>query len=131
MKISEHFASNYLKADDLAGKRHHVVIASVGTEPIGGEDHILLYFRGKQKALVCNKTNGAYLAAAISDETDEWPGHEIVLYPTKVNFQGRMVDAIRVEMPPKEPPKAEPASPPRPPAADGGSSALPDDAIPF
>ena len=30
MKISEKFASNFLKADDLQGRRVHVVIASVG-----------------------------------------------------------------------------------------------------
>ena len=65
------------------------IIASIGEEELGGEKHLVVYFRGKQKALVLNKTNASYLAAAISDETDDWPGHEIVLYPTKVNFQGR------------------------------------------
>ena len=75
------------------------IIASIGEEELGGEKHLVVYFRGKQKALVLNKTNASYLATAISDETDDWPGHEIVLYPTKVNFQGKMVDAIRVEMP--------------------------------
>ena len=100
MKVSEKFASNFLKAEDLQGRRVHVVIASVGDEEINDENHLVVYFRGKQKALILNKTNASYLAAAISDETDDWPGHEIVLYPTKVNFQGKMVDAIRIEMPP-------------------------------
>ena len=100
MKVSEKFASNFLKAEDLQGRKVHVVIASVGFEQINGEDHLTTYFRGKQKSLILNKTNASYLlAAAISDETDYWAGQEIVLYPAKVNFQGRMVDAIRVEMP--------------------------------
>jgi hypothetical protein len=99
MKISEKFASNLLKAEDLQGRKVHVVIASVGEEDIGEDHKPVAYFRGKQKGLVLNKTNAAYLANAISDETDEWAGHEIVLYPAKVNFQGKMVDAIRVEMP--------------------------------
>ena len=99
MKVSEKFASNYLKAEDLQGRKVHVVIASVGFEQINGEDHLATYFRGKQKSLILNKTNASYLASAISDETDNWAGQEIVLYPAKVNFQGRMVDAIRVEMP--------------------------------
>ena len=94
-----------------------------------------------------NKTNGAYLAAAISDETDDWPGHEIVLYPTKVNFQGKMVDAIRIEMPSsagvlKQQPRAnggtvnayaaasQPAMAPQA-APDVSSSAALDDEIPF
>jgi hypothetical protein len=112
MKISEKFASNFLKAEDLQGRKHHVIIASVGTEQINNEDHVAVYFRGKQKALICNKTNGSYLANAISDETDDWPGHEVVLYPTKVNFQGKMVDAIRVEMPSPVEPK-QPVKPPQ------------------
>ena len=87
------------------------MIASVGEEEIGGEKHLVVYFRGKQKALILNKTNASYLAAAIADETDDWPGHEIVLYPTKVNFQGKMVDAIRIEMPaPNGAPKVQAAA---------------------
>ena len=79
MKISEKFQSNFLKAEDLQGRRQHVIIASVGEEEIGGEKHLIVYFRGKQKALVLNKTNASYLASSVSDETDDWPGHEIVL----------------------------------------------------
>ena len=122
-----------------------MIIASIGEEELGGEKHLVVYFRGKQKALVLNKTNASYLAAAISDETDDWPGHEIVLYPTKVNFQGKMVDAIRVEMPrrpavpssrdkPQQNAYAQASQPPvnagPPIGADSGSAGL-DDEIPF
>ena len=113
MKVSEKFASNFLKAEDLQGRKVHVVIASIGEEKIGDENHVLVYFRGKQKALVLNKTNASYLASAISDEMDDWPGAEIVLYPTKVNFQGKMVDAIRIEMPPSNGAPKQP-TPPQP-----------------
>ena len=112
MKISEKFASNFLKAEDLQGRKMHVVIASVGEEKIGDEDHAIAYFRGKQKGLVLNKTNASFLAASLGDETDEWPGHEIILYSTRVNFQGRMVDAIRVEMPHPAEPKLQTQSQP-------------------
>jgi hypothetical protein len=105
MKISEKFQSNFLKADDLQGRKVHAIIASIGEEEFGGEKHLIVYFRGKQKALVLNKTNASYLANTVSDETDDWPGHEVVLYPTKVSFQGKMVDAIRVEMPSQAIPK--------------------------
>ena len=120
----------------------HAIVASVGDEELGGDKHLVVFFRGKQKALVLNKTNASYLANAISDETDDWPGHEIVLYQTKVNFQGKMVDAIRVEMPGPvvQPPRPQQnayaqASQPQanagqPVGADSGGAGL-DDEIPF
>ena len=147
MKVSEKFASNFLKAEDLQGRKSHVIIASIGEDEIGGEKHLVVYFRSKQKALILNKTNASYLAEAISDETDDWPGHEIILYPTKVNFQGKMVDAIRIEMPSqagalKQQPHAnggaanayaaasQPGAVPQS-APDISSSAALDDEIPF
>ena len=39
MKVSEKFASNFLKAEDLQGRKVHVVIASIGEEQIGDENH--------------------------------------------------------------------------------------------
>ncbi len=142
MKISEKFQSNFLKAEDLQGRKVHAIVASVGDEELGGDKHLVVFFRGKQKALVLNKTNASYLANAISDETDDWPGHEIVLYQTKVNFQGKMVDAIRVEMPgpavqpprPQQNAYAQASQPPanagQPVGADSGGAGL-DDEIPF
>lgn len=131
-------ASNLLK--DLQGRKIHVVIASVGEEEIGGETKIVLYFRGKQKGLVLNKTNASYLAAAISDETDDWPGHEVVLYAAKVNYQGKMVDGIRIEMPPNGAAKpagnayaaaSQPAQSVQPPVQPQTTEETLDDETPF
>jgi hypothetical protein len=52
-----------------------------------------------------------------SDETDDWAGHQIILYPTKVDFSGRRVDAIRVDHPSKNETKA-PAETRKPAASD-------------
>lgn len=38
MKISEKFASNFLKAEDLQGRRVHVIMASIGEEELGPVD---------------------------------------------------------------------------------------------
>lgn len=130
MKISEVFPSNYLKAEDLKGRRVRAVIASVGAEELSGQAKPVVYFKGKQRGVVLNKTNGAILAADLGDETDDWAGHEVVLFPTKRMFQGRMVDAIGVEVVADETPRV----PPKPPTSGsgnaGGGPDL-DDEIPF
>ncbi|MDQ6437178.1 hypothetical protein RB623_24255 [Mesorhizobium sp. LHD-90] len=125
MRISEHFASAYIKAEDLQGRRAHVVIASVGVEDIGDEHKLVAYFRGRQKGFIVNRTNAGILANELGDETDGWAGHEIILYTAKVNFQGRMVDGIRVDVPSREP--LRPANP----TPQSGGSPVPDDDIPF
>lgn len=127
MKISEVFPSNYLKAEDLKGRRVRVVIASVGSEELNGQAKAVVYFKGKQKGVVLNKTNGAILAADLGDETDEWAGHEVVLFPTKRMFQGRMVDAIGVEVIDAETPSAPPAHR----VGNAGTGPALDDEVPF
>ena len=43
-----------------------------------------------------------------SDETDTWHGHRIKLYVTKVEFQGKRVDGLRIDYPGAQP-KPQPA----------------------
>lgn len=104
MKVSQAFPSNYLKADDLDGRRPLVTIKVVHMEDIGDDHKPVAYFQGKDKGLVLNKTNAiAITEIAGTDEMDEWTGVLIRLYATKVDFQGRRVLAIRVEAPPRQP----------------------------
>ena len=57
-----------------------------------------LSFVGKEKGLAVNKTNANIIAQNVgSDDLDDWIGREIILYPTRVDFGGQMVDAIRVK----------------------------------
>lgn len=100
MNINTAFPSSYLKAADLQGRRVPVTVDRVAMEDIGGEHKPVLFFQGKDRGLVLNKTNAAMIAEiAASEETDEWKGVRIVLYPTKTDFQGKRVDAIRVDYP--------------------------------
>jgi len=102
MDINSAFPSNYLKAADLRGGRVTVAIDSVVIENIGDEDKPIVYFQGKEKGLVLNKTNANMITEiAKSSETEQWPGVRVTLYSCKVDFQGRRVDAIRVDYPPK------------------------------
>lgn len=119
MKIGDAFPSQYLKTPDLDGHRALVTIAKVVMEEIAeGERKPVVYFRGKEKGLVLNKTNANSIAdIARTDETDRWTGVSIVLYPDKTDFQGKRVGCIRVD-----PPRVQqttttptPAAPPPPP----------------
>jgi hypothetical protein len=98
MNISGAFPSNYLKAADLQGRRVTVTIAGVKMEDIGGDHKPVVKFQGKDRGMVLNKTNANMIAEiAGTEETDEWTGVAVVLYPTKVDFQGKRVDAIRID----------------------------------
>ena len=124
MKISTAFPSKYLRAADLDGRQVAVEIASIEMEDVatGEEPKPVLYFVGKSKGVVMNKTNANTIAAAYGDDTDAWMGQPITLFSAHVQFQSRMVEAIRIKVPPRKP------SPP-PPQIQG--RALDDDDIPF
>ncbi len=98
MNINSAFPSDYLKAADLNGKAVRVTIESVDIVKVGDDQKPVLRFAGKDRGLILNKTNAARIVEATSsDETDDWTGWSIVLYPTKVDYAGKRVDAIRID----------------------------------
>lgn len=122
MKIGAAFPGQFIKAADLQGKRVQVTIENVDMEDIGGEMKPVVHFKGKDRGLVLNKTNSnAIWGITGSEETDEWTGVAITLYPSKTDFQGKRVDCIRVD--PAEPSR-RPTPLPQPVDVD-------DDSIPF
>lgn len=139
MNINAAFPSTYLKAADLQGRSASVVMDRVSLEEIGGEHKPVLYFAGKERGLVLNKTNSSIIAEMHGSETDDWAGKSIVLYPARVEFQGRIVDAIRIKLDvqsrpaPITPRPHVNGSPPRNGQHTLAASAVPviDDDIPF
>ncbi len=99
MKISNAFPSAYWKATDLEGRPVKFIMDRVEMEDIGGDHKPILFFQGKDKGLVLNKTNSNNISAAYGDDTDGWAGKEIVLYPAMTDFQGKTVPCIRVRRP--------------------------------
>lgn len=101
VNINDVFESKYLKAADLGGKKIKLTVDSVGTDSFENdgkkETKIVLTFVGKKKGMVLNKTNAMTLGAAWGAETDNWSGKECAVFAAKVNFQGQMVDALRIE----------------------------------
>lgn len=99
MNINEAFPSNYIKASDLQGRSAPVVISHVVMEQLGDDNKAVLYFFKKRKGMVLNKTNANSIASMYGEDTDGWEGKEITLYSAEVDFQGRMVEAIRIRAP--------------------------------
>ena len=103
MQIDQVFPSTYLKASDLQGREITVTIDRAEMEPIGQgdkkENKPILYFRGKEKGVVLNKTNSFAIADAYGKNTDDWIGQQVILFCAWVDFQGRSVEAIRIRVP--------------------------------
>ena len=111
-RVGDVFQGNYLKASDLEGHTVKVTIGGFKMEEIGEEgdkkEKPVLYFHGKKKALVLNVTNANMIADIIgTDELDDWVDHAIEIYPARVDFKGKQVDAIRVRDTRPPPPAAE------------------------
>jgi arabinogalactan endo-1,4-beta-galactosidase len=102
MRISSAFPSDYLKAADLQGRAVTVTMSHVDMREVGGEPKPILYFQGKEKGMVLNKTNASKIAEMFGDDTDDWAGGEIILYEAMVDYQGKTVAALRVRLAPRK-----------------------------
>lgn len=145
MDIRTAFPSKYLKAADLQGEAVKVKIRDVTMEDLGDDRKPVAYFENKEKGLVLNKTNGEAIAADCGWNTDTWIGVVIEIFPAKTQFNGSMVDTLRVRVPRQKPGSASVAPnararaeaeynppAPAPPAERGGSfNEELDDDIPF
>ncbi len=116
MKISTAFPSNYVKASDLNGKPCPLTIRTCVLEELGQgsdkEQKPVLYFNGAQKGLVLNKTNANAIKDAYGDETGGWEGKPVEVFPTQVQFKGKLVDGIRVRIQPEAQPEPQPEAAP-------------------
>ena len=98
MNINNAFPSTYVKAADLNGKRVTVTMDRVEMQDVGGDPKPVLYFQKTPKGLVLNKTNASIIAEMYGPDTDLWVGQQIILHPARVEFQGKIVDSIRVHL---------------------------------
>ena len=103
MKINQAFPSKYIKAADLQGKEYTLTVASVKIEDVGAEgspeEKPVLYFAGRAKGVVLNRTNAETISHRYGDDTDDWINKEVIIYPDTVMFQGKLVDCIRMRVP--------------------------------
>ena len=103
MNLSDLFPSRYLKSTDMNGHAMTLEMSHINKEDVGmlGNPQVkpVLYFEGREKGLVLNKTNARSIANRYSEDTNEWKGHLVELFPTTTEFQGKTVDCIRVRIP--------------------------------
>ena len=104
--INDAFPSTFLKAYDLKGKTPTVTIDRVEFQQVRGgrtgavETKPIVYFTGKGKGLLLNKTNArAILAIARTPITEDWRGVAITLYATVDTFGKEQHDVIRIKAP--------------------------------
>ena len=98
--INDAFPSNYLKASDLKGNQAVVTIDRVEFEAVGRDKEMkaVIYFIGKNKGVILNKTNARkIIEISGSALTEEWHGTAVVLYPTETEFGGETVECIRIK----------------------------------
>jgi arabinogalactan endo-1,4-beta-galactosidase len=136
MKMSEEFPSKYLKAADLQGREVRVSMSNVEREKIGDDTKPVLYFKGKDKGVVLNKTNAGTISDAYGDDTEDWYDQPLILFSVMVDFQGKVAPAIRCRVPTaKDNRQARPdpisSGPESFPGDRGASAGVPSDDIGF
>ena len=125
----ERYPRRFLSAEDLKGKSVVVEIEEECLEELTDTNgktvnKSVLSFVGKGKKLVLNATNWDSIVEITGcEDSGDWPGHKVELYPTTTLMAGRKVDCIRIRRPP--PRLAAAAPPPPPPPADDMSDEIP------
>lgn len=120
MNINKAFPSKFLKAADLDGSVS-VEVIKVDFEEVGQnkERRPVAYFKGIAKGVVLNKTrSNGIVRAAGSEDTDDWPGTIVELYPSTTQFQGEEVECIGIRPPKGKRSKPAPPKDEAPEAAD-------------
>lgn len=125
MNIDDMFPSQWLKGTELQGRDALATISHVAVEEVGDDgERPVVYFVGKTKGLVLNRTNADTLSKILGSQTDQWSGAKCTLFTVPVKYNGQMYDAIRVKN--VIPPQAQEL----PPKSKGGEDDL-NDEIPW
>jgi hypothetical protein len=108
-----------MKAADLENKPINLTIERVVMEQVGqgadADDRPCVYFtdspfkfKDGTKGWVLNVTNSKMIGAYYGDDTDNWIGKPVQIYPDKTSFGGNIVDCLRVRIVAPAPPAAPP-----------------------
>jgi hypothetical protein len=118
--------SKYLRAEDLKAEKKFRIKA-VTVEVIGDdqkhEQKLVVWFTNDKRGLMLNKTNNRTLRGAFGDDTKAWKEKILVLFPTMVDYRGKLVPGLRVRIPPPKMAAASPAPKPTTPSGNGAGAA--------
>jgi hypothetical protein len=102
MNIREMYPTKYATGADLNGKAVTLTIAGVAAEkmrPGPGQPEVekfVIYFKETKKGVVLSRTLARQIAQAIgAEETDNWTGKKITIFPESMNVAGVARVAIR------------------------------------
>ena len=98
MKIHDVYPSQWLAAADvedcLTVTVKGLTFAEVGRDK---EQKPVLWFEEVEKGLILNKTNWNNMVLITKEaDSDDWVGHQVQLYSTKVQFGSDEVDAVKI-----------------------------------
>ena len=96
------YPSEYLNAADLMGKEVQVVIEKVEIEEVPGADgkkapKPVLHAKGAKKRLPLPKCCARAIAGKYGNDTADWIGKKITLFPTRCMAFGQDVECVRVK----------------------------------
>jgi hypothetical protein len=133
---SEAFPTKWLKPPDLKGQPVVLEIKNAVQEAIkfnGKEEtKTVLHFAGTGKELPLNATNfDPCVEITGQDDSDNWAGHTIEVFPTTTDLRGETVPAIRIRRPEQADLLAAAKAPKLPPAPAPAPASDLDDNIPF
>jgi hypothetical protein len=101
VKLDQMYPRKYANGSDLKAPAT-VTIKSVQSEEMRPnpksppEKKYVLYALESPRGVILSRTLAEQIAAAVgSDDTDQWTGKQIVLYPVPMQVAGRQVTAIR------------------------------------
>lgn len=102
MRAGDMIESKYLKQSDVDGEVI-VTIQKIGQGNVAQDDQPeelkwMIRFREFKKPMVLNSTNIQLLEKACGEETDDWPGQEVILYvDPNVSFAGKLTGGLRLK----------------------------------
>ena len=126
---SDYDKSKYLRAEDLKQEKKFRIKAV--TEEVFEQTaasrrrNLCCWFTNDDRGLVLNKTNNRTLRGAFGDDTANWIGKVIVVFPMMADFRGKMTPALRVRIPPPKRQAAAPQQPQQPATSGNGAAAAP------
>lgn len=90
--------SPYIKGDDLEEGERTIVTIKTAEEvsfPSGDTVPVLSFLELQQK-LTLNKTRIKKLVEILGEDTDEWVGKRIALYPVDVQYNGKTMPGVAI-----------------------------------
>jgi len=103
MNINQMFPKKYANGGDLNGKDVTLIIRAIVFEKMhlpgqAEQTKPVIYFEKASKGIILSSALGYSIAKALqNEETDEWPGKRVTLYPVPMKVAGKDEIAIRAK----------------------------------